>query len=285
MKIQTVAKLTELSIDVLRAWERRYAAVAPERAGTGERLYTEQDVLRLRLLRDAVSQGNRISAVAKLGTQELEALTVASPNAQKINRAAVERMLGHIEAFDSVALAKDIDFLGASRSAVSFADDLIGPLFRQIGNWWEQRRLSVTQEHLASSVVTGILSAMTSRVDNPGGARILAATLSYEQHTIGAALAAYVAATSGRHAVFAGGGMSVPDLIQMCADLNVEGIAISAVMPDPRAIASLRLLSDALPKTRLWIGGVSAPAGTKWRQIFSMRQFSEELPLRMTSGR
>jgi DNA-binding transcriptional MerR regulator len=63
--IRAVAKLTGLSIDTLRAWERRYAAVEPQRDDRG-RLYSETDVRRLHLLRAAVERGHAIGRLATL---------------------------------------------------------------------------------------------------------------------------------------------------------------------------------------------------------------------------
>ena len=68
--IRAVAKLTGLSLDTLRAWERRYQAVIPERGRRG-RLYTEHDLERLHLLREVVSRGHAIGQVARLGDQDL----------------------------------------------------------------------------------------------------------------------------------------------------------------------------------------------------------------------
>ena len=50
--IRVVSERTGLSPDVLRAWEKRYRAVEPPRRdGGSQRLYSDADVERLRLLR------------------------------------------------------------------------------------------------------------------------------------------------------------------------------------------------------------------------------------------
>ena len=54
--IRAVARMTGLSADTLRAWERRYEAVAPGRSRRG-RLYTDAQVARLRQLADLVGRG------------------------------------------------------------------------------------------------------------------------------------------------------------------------------------------------------------------------------------
>ena len=71
--IRAAASLTGLSIDTLRAWERRYQAVTPNRGKRG-RAYGEGHIRRLILLRDAVVRGHAIGQVAGLEDGELEKL-------------------------------------------------------------------------------------------------------------------------------------------------------------------------------------------------------------------
>jgi len=75
--IRAVAKLTGLSIDALRAWERRYQAVVPHRTNRG-RLYDAAQVRRLTLLHDATKAGHAIGSIAKLESGQIEQL-LASP--------------------------------------------------------------------------------------------------------------------------------------------------------------------------------------------------------------
>ena len=69
--IQIVARRTGLSVDVIRAWERRYNAVTPTRTETGTRLYSNNDVKKLTLLSWAISAGRRIGDVASLSINDL----------------------------------------------------------------------------------------------------------------------------------------------------------------------------------------------------------------------
>src|SRR3954452_17968164 len=72
--IGVVARRTGLKPDLIRAWERRYGAVAPGRSDTSRRFYSDGDIERLLLLRRAVSTCRGISQVAGLSAGELEAL-------------------------------------------------------------------------------------------------------------------------------------------------------------------------------------------------------------------
>src|ERR671938_1468664 len=69
--IGTVTRLTGLTADVVRVWERRYGAVRPARSEGGSRLYSDADIARLRRLRQAVEKGHSISQVAKLSEPDL----------------------------------------------------------------------------------------------------------------------------------------------------------------------------------------------------------------------
>jgi DNA-binding transcriptional MerR regulator len=44
--ISAVARMANLSPDVIRSWERRYKIVGPARDASGTRLYSDQDVAR-----------------------------------------------------------------------------------------------------------------------------------------------------------------------------------------------------------------------------------------------
>jgi len=71
--IQVVAKRTGLSADVLRAWEKRYGVLKPARSEGGRRLYSDEDIEYLRLLRRATVAGRNVGQVAGLSRDELEA--------------------------------------------------------------------------------------------------------------------------------------------------------------------------------------------------------------------
>lgn len=70
-RIGAVARLTGISPDTLRIWERRYDIVEPQRTEKGGRLYSQQDVTRLTMIKTLVDQGYAISTVANLPVEEL----------------------------------------------------------------------------------------------------------------------------------------------------------------------------------------------------------------------
>ncbi|MFP4077423.1 MAG: Mur ligase family protein, partial [Halochromatium sp.] len=71
-RIGAVARLTGISPDTLRVWERRYAVVEPLRSEAGTRLYSAEDVGRLTLIKRLVDNGDAISHVAALTLVQLQ---------------------------------------------------------------------------------------------------------------------------------------------------------------------------------------------------------------------
>ncbi len=72
-RIGAVAKLTGISPDTLRIWERRYSCVTPRRSPGGGRIYSADDIARLQLMKLLVDRGDSIGAVAMLGHAALQA--------------------------------------------------------------------------------------------------------------------------------------------------------------------------------------------------------------------
>jgi hypothetical protein len=71
--IGVVARLTGIHPETLRIWERRYGLVEPQRTEGGGRLYSDQDVRRLSLVKRLVDAGNPVRLVAPLSVEALEA--------------------------------------------------------------------------------------------------------------------------------------------------------------------------------------------------------------------
>lgn len=65
-RIGEVATLTGVSIDSIRAWEKRYKAVVPARDEKNVRIYSGDDIRRLKLMQQLVDRGARISDIAQL---------------------------------------------------------------------------------------------------------------------------------------------------------------------------------------------------------------------------
>lgn len=70
--ISIVEKKTGVNKFLLRMWERRYDFPKPERDEKGERIYSEQDIKKLILVKKLMELGDRPSKVIKLSLESLE---------------------------------------------------------------------------------------------------------------------------------------------------------------------------------------------------------------------
>ena len=70
-RIHRVAKLTGLSKDVIRVWERRYGLVKPSRSANRYREYSDPEVALLRFVKAQMEQGATIGALAEEGHDSL----------------------------------------------------------------------------------------------------------------------------------------------------------------------------------------------------------------------
>lgn len=78
----------------LRIWEQRYGAISPPTSDSGQRLYSDEDLHRLRLLKSLVDRGHAIGSVAKMSTSTLETLLTTIPRSAEAH--ADEGSAGHI---------------------------------------------------------------------------------------------------------------------------------------------------------------------------------------------
>lgn len=72
-RIGAVSRLTGIPSDTLRVWERRYEVVQPHRTEGGNRLYSQEDIDRLTLIKRLVDNGHAIGTVANLTLDQLRA--------------------------------------------------------------------------------------------------------------------------------------------------------------------------------------------------------------------
>src|SRR5690242_280067 len=72
--VRMVALRTGLSPHLLRAWERRYGVVTPQRSEGGQRLYSDADIERLARLKRLVERGHAIGRIASLPLDALAQL-------------------------------------------------------------------------------------------------------------------------------------------------------------------------------------------------------------------
>lgn len=258
--LRAAARLTGLTPEVLRAWERRYGVVEPLRTPGGTRRYRAADLERLRLVKAAVDAGHRIGQVARLSPAELErraSATLASPTP------GLETVLKAVERLDAARVQHLLSLQLSALGPVRFAHEFALPLVREIGERWASERLGIASEHLSSAVLRSMLgSALTPTAASLLGPRIVFATPTGERHELGLQMAALTAMSAGANPIYLGADVPVEDLLGAVEDASAEVLALSVVcVPTASAGRSIAAIRAGLgERVRLWIGGAGAGA-------------------------
>ncbi len=274
--IRVVARRTGLSPDVLRAWEKRYQAVEPERSGN-RRTYSDADVERLLLLRKATLGGRSIGQVARLDTRELRRLVAADEKAAAAapgahgqparaarlqESARLEACLASIQDLESHRLEAQLAEALVEKGRIATLEELVIPLMGQIGKLWRDGSLRVAHEHMVSAVVRSFLGRLNGNADAAGTApRLVISTPSGQHHELGALVCAATAASEGWDVSYLGPNLPAEEMAAAVRLRGARVAALSIVYPpdDPRLPGELRRLAELLPPgTHLVTGGAAA---------------------------
>ncbi len=272
--IRVVAQRTGLTPDVLRAWEKRYGVVEPHRTETGQRLYTDADVERLRLLRQVTEAGRSIGRVAGLTVAELGSLAEEDESHREAaDRARVasagEDAAEHVRnALEAVA-ALEPGRLNAllMQAAVRlgsgpFLERVAVPLMGEVGERWHRGEVGVAAEHMTTAVVERVVGWLMRPWSEEGaGPVVVVGTPSGQRHELGAMLVAALAAERGWRVLYLGADVPAGEIAAAAALRHAGLVALSAVYPaaDAAVAKELRelgaLLGDGIG---LVVGGAAA---------------------------
>jgi DNA-binding transcriptional MerR regulator len=261
--IRAVARMTGLSVDTLRAWERRYDAVVPDRGARG-RLYSERDVARLTSLSDLVRRGHAIGTIAGLSDRDLrELLTGADAlSARHIEPAAVAKLESLTSALDRY----DLDAIEAAlnrHAAVLPPRDLVFavilPLLREVGRRWEAGKLRPAQEHLISAIIRSVLGSLLRASGRPDTSpKIVFATPAGERHELGLLCAALLTASARYGVLYLGPDLPAADVAHAATTVGAHVVIVGLTTPGAVTRGEAKQLTRLLAGVELWVGGPEA---------------------------
>lgn len=178
--IRTVSALTGVNPVTLRAWERRYGLIQPQRTPKGHRLYTEGDIERIHRILELLDQGISIGQTRRLietdaPVQEASLLQARDDDAWS----PLERRLSDaVERLDEAALASAYDDALASHPVSRVHRQLVLPLSRQLASRGREDAMGLAARRFFSAFMRNKLGAQIHhQSDLARGPKILAACL------------------------------------------------------------------------------------------------------------
>jgi len=274
-QIKAIAQRTGLSTHVIRMWERRYGAVEPQRTDTNRRLYSDADVERLLLLKQAVDAGHAIGRIAHLKKADLEklaawrnkALAKPTPNPNAYGaptdaEAFLDECKRAVTAMAPRALDAQLLQASAVLSQPALIEGLVVPLLHWAGDAWRRGELQVSHEHAMSAVVRHFLADLrrTNPAD-PSAPCIVVTTPPGQNHELGALLVSVIVTAAGWRDLYLGANSPVRDIAGAVRQADARAVALSIVYPldDPFLAQELRTLHMVLPRdVPIIVGGSGA---------------------------
>lgn len=260
--VTAASRISGVHPETLRAWERRYELIQPQRDTRGHRMYAAADVERLRLLRRATELGHPISRLALLSQDELHRICRQTPppdeSGGELHR-LVARLLDAVTRFRGDECDEILGLAATLLDPEVLVNQVVAPAMRAVGERWHRGQMCTAQERLLSASARRTLASLiaTARRRASGPVLVLA-TLPGEHHDIGLMATALLAAAEGLDCIYLGPDIPVADLVAAAGATGARAVGLSCAS-GTREIdleASIRQLCRELPEgCELWLGG------------------------------
>lgn len=267
--IQVASQLSGVASATIRAWEKRYNAVVPERGDNKHRLYSEQDIEKLAILFQLTEFGQSIGKIAHLDLEKLkeiyttlmqkpyEEINLLTPHHEKVDtKKVLSNLYLAISAYKldivSHELDKTKDILGPRELCL----EVLAPLFLELSQKVARGELTLAQERAFNAIASFYMGQMIGRHYQKKLSRnelVLIGTPEGEQHSVGILAAALLCIHYGIPFVFLGPSLPVTSLSDAANALKATAIFMSSKKNESHYIKELtQQLSE---KTEIWIGG------------------------------
>ncbi len=267
-RIHIAAEFSGVRVELIRAWERRYGVLSPQRTPSGYRVYTDRDVALLRRLKQLTEEGVSISEAAKMLPQLLAEIDAARPSQSpppEPSDGSVaswrEEVLTAVGALDQRRVSETLDEVLAALSPLKAYEDVLVPLQQEVGELWHQGVFTVGQEHLVTQEIRARLISLLHSAPNKGPRHALLACFPEEQHELGLLGMALRLRHSGMMVTLLGQRTPTDEVVRMARALEVDLVGLSSVVdPGAREFEEIlsRVRSGLASGMTVWVGGRAA---------------------------
>lgn len=243
--IKVVLNKTGIAADTLRAWERRYGLPAPQRTAGGHRLYSDYDVETIKWLLSKQEEGLTISRAVDLWNEQIASGT--DPLAGVVSTDSISPLAVPPPAPDSnldtfraewIEACSNFDEITAEQllnqafslfTVESVCTQVIQEGLSEIGELWYENKLSVQQEHFASSLAMRRLDALLSAAPAPTKKEtILVGCPADEWHTFTPLLISLLLRRRGYKVIYLGANVPAERFIDTINNINADLVLLVA---------------------------------------------------------
>ena len=253
LRIGELSRRIGVSPELLRAWERRYGLLQPTRSQGGFRLYSNADEERVRAMQQRLQGGLSAAQAAQAVLLESAGGEVPAPDLSE-SRAGLQQALEHYDEAEANSL---FDRLLATFGTDTVLVEIVLPVLRSLGEGWAEGRITIAQEHFASSVLRGRLLGIARGWGRGVGPVAVLACPPGEQHDLPLLLFGIALREAGWRITFLGADTPIATIESAAATVPATAVVLTAVTPERlRAVESELLgLTSGI---RVAMGGAGA---------------------------
>lgn len=254
LRIGELSKRVGESPELLRAWERRYGLVAPERTAGGLRLYSEQDERRVRAMRAHIEAGLAAAEAARLAKLD----EGPQPEPALATLAEIEAVLERsFDALDEPAAQAALDRLLIDFGLRQALAEVILPFLHRLGERWATGQATVGQEHFASNIIAGRLRGLARGWGQGVGPRAVLACPPGELHELGLLSFGLALRERGWRITYLGADTPLREITAALDELAPSIIVLAAMTPQ-RFLGSADELTALAARARVGLAGAGA---------------------------
>jgi DNA-binding transcriptional MerR regulator len=257
VSIGAAADYVGVSVETLRAWQRRYGVGASAVTPGRHRRYTFDDLVRLRTVHDLVEAGESTAAAVRAVQGPRKPHATPDPDVS-----AVRKLAGACMDFDGHAARQIVGATLAADGVVRTWESLVRPAFITLERLPLPPARTVGAEHLLSHVVTGAMGARVGR-EPPDAPAVVLACAPAEQHELPMTVLAAALAERAVRATLLGARTPAATLLAAAGLPGAGRIVVYAQMrlDDPEgAVRSLPDPGAVVAAGPAWDGVVLEPA-------------------------
>ena len=179
--INVISNATGIMPHTIRTWEKRYQVFTPGRSEGGQRLYSETDLDKAKLIVALIDQGHTISSLAKYSLKNLRSLLghnnrEDSESEKVFTSVEIKKLLKHLGNFDIDLVASGMQHLRLSIGVKEFIFKIVLPVMHEIEKLALKGVYSISQEHIITTIVSDQLHQINLANEGPNCNRFALAT-------------------------------------------------------------------------------------------------------------
>ena len=233
--IRVLSEKTGVAPTTLRAWERRYGLLKPQRTPKGHRLYNSNDVDAVNRIVNLLNENYTISkAINAIKLEEIQEKIETGSDPEKPNTDHWDefhkRFLTAIEQFDEYKLDNIYNEALSLYPIDLVSSQILRPLLTTLGLRWESRDAGIAEEHFFTSYLRNKVGARLHHIGGKNqGQRILLACMPGEFHELGSLLFGLSAMSRGYRILFLGADLPLDQIHHVVEKTEIDAVLLSAV--------------------------------------------------------